>query len=165
MVQTLTFTGGIDDSLSQGIHAVYFNSPQPVKTLVLNISSSGGSVLSAITAYNLLKSLPCEVHTHNLGEVSSAAVLPYLAGTVRTAEEISKFFIHPLDLNFTGSLPFFRVQEALSNLEQDINSYAGIVTREAPIIAERYDVTELLKHESLVLSPRDAFSLGLITHV
>ena len=49
--------------------------------LVINIGSYGGDVAAGIVLYNYLKSLPFEVMTHNIGEVSSSAILFYLGGT------------------------------------------------------------------------------------
>ena len=51
-------------------------------------STVGGKV---ILPYNYLKTLPYIVHTRNIGYVESAAILPFLAGRIRSAEPMSKF--------------------------------------------------------------------------
>ena len=66
-------------------------------TLIINIDSTGGNVSDGIAIYNIIKKLPCNVITHNLGNVSSAAILLYMAGKTRTAADISKFMIHYLN--------------------------------------------------------------------
>lgn len=49
-----------------------------IKHLQLNISSLGGSMPHAIAIYNFLKNMPFSIKTHNLAEVTSAAVILYL---------------------------------------------------------------------------------------
>lgn len=163
MTFTITHVGSIDDGFVNGLQSVVTSNSHRIDSLLLNISSLGGSVTAGIAAYNYLKSLPFKVHTHNLGEVSSAAILPYLAGNIRTTEPISKFVIHPVEISLTESAPFFKVQELLSSLSVDIDNYAMIVETEAPEIKKELDVSDLLKHNSFVISSDEALRFGLIT--
>ena len=165
MNHIITHVGEINDNFVNSIQQIILSFPEKPESLTLNISSSGGSVISGITAYNFLKTLPYPVRCHNLGEVSSAAILPYLAGSIRTAEIISKFMLHPVEISFQGSLAFFKVEETLSIISQDIDNYAAIVKREVPQFAEDYDIVDLLKHKSLVMSPSDAHSVGIVTDI
>lgn len=160
---TITHVGPIDDNFVVSIQQIIFSYREQPSSLRLNISSSGGSVISGITAYNFLKQLPYPIVCHNLGEVSSAAILPYLAGSIRTAEPISKFMLHPVEIPMQGSLAFFKVEETLSIIAKDIDNYASIVKREVPQFAEKHDIVDLLKHKSLVMSPSDAYSAGILT--
>lgn len=161
----ITHVGPIDDAFVTSIQQIILSYSEQPDSLCLNISSGGGSVISGITAYNFLKQLPYPVRCHNLGEVSSAAILPYLAGVVRTAESISKFMIHPVEFPLNDSMPFFKVEETLSILSKDIENYAAIVNHEIPDFSQHHNVVELLKHKSLVLSPTEAFAVGIVTTV
>jgi ATP-dependent protease ClpP protease subunit len=103
---------------------------KPISSLTINISSLGGCVASGITIYNYLKQQPFPIATHNLGEVSSAALLLYLAGSTRTAAPVSKFMIHPIKIGISGDFPYFQVEELLKSIDMDIKNYARIVDSE-----------------------------------
>lgn len=165
MHYAITHVGPIDDDFVNNIQRIIYSYEEVPESLCLNISSGGGSVISGITAYNFLKQLPYPLKCHNLGEVSSAAILPYLAGVERTAEAVSKFMLHPVEIALNTSMPFFKVEETLSIIAQDIENYAAIVNREIPDFSHHYNVIELLKHQSLVLSPLDAHSVGIVTSI
>ena len=131
--------------------------------LTININSTGGSVSEGIAAYNIIKQLPCKVVTHNLGEVSSAAILLYMAGNIRTASDISKFLIHPVKMGINENCNYYRLKELYANLEADINRYFSVLITEIPNITQIYDIENFLKHDSLVLSKKEAISCGMVT--
>lgn len=133
-------------------------------TLTININSTGGNVSSGIAIFNIVKKLSCNVVTHNLGEVSSAAILLYMAGKTRTAADISKFIIHPLTMNLNTTCNYYQLKELFSNLETDINNYLSIVTTEMPTITQKYDILNSLKCEALLLTKDDAVACGIVTN-
>lgn len=67
--------------------------PRP-RCLVLCIASEGGFVDQAIYAYEVLRTLPVALITHNLGVVASAACVLYAAGRKRVASPGSVFLAH-----------------------------------------------------------------------
>ncbi len=161
---TVNHVGPIDDNFVNGIQNFIYAQTQPIEFLRLNISSQGGGVIFGITAYNFLKQLPFPVFTHNLGEVSSAAILPYLAGSTRTAEAFSKFMFHPVEISVGNNVPFFKVEELLNTVNADIDMYCGIVRKELPQLSEKYDIHDLLTHNSLTISTMsDAIEFGIVT--
>ena len=133
-------------------------------TLVINIHSAGGNVSDAILMFNIIKNLSCNVVTHNLGEVLSAAVLLYMAGKTRTAADISKFLIHPLKANPNGAYNYYQLREVFDNLAADINNYYSIVTTAVPAITEKYDILKSLTCEALILTKNDAVACGIVTN-
>jgi ATP-dependent Clp protease protease subunit len=62
--------------------------------LTIAISSPGGNVVSGVTMYNSLISMPYEIVTHNIGNVDSIAVVIFLAGARRLANPASTFMFH-----------------------------------------------------------------------
>jgi ATP-dependent protease ClpP protease subunit len=50
--------------------------------------------MDGFAIYNLLQSLPYEVHTHNIGAIQSIANVVFLAGDRRTAAPESSFMLH-----------------------------------------------------------------------
>lgn len=131
--------------------------------LQINFSSIGGELTPAIALYNYLKKIPTEITTHNIGEVSSAAVLPYLAGNIRTATPSSRFTIHPIRCG-GNNLSIFQVEEMLMSLRTDINSYAHIVNTETNSLNGLANVHTCLESHGIVFNVETAFQAGLTTH-
>lgn len=67
------------------------------------IASDGGDIRQAFRGFYFLSTLPVVLHTHNCGYVDSAAVLLFLAGTVRSATAEASFFLHSLECTFEKS--------------------------------------------------------------
>ena len=164
-IYTITHVGPIDENFVNAIINIVNSFKAMPAELIISISSGGGSVIHGITAYNYLKKLPCKVHTHNMGEVSSAAILPFLAGSVRTADKVAKFMFHPVTIGINEQMSHPRFAELLSMLERDINNYAEIVKREVPTLCEEHDIESVLKHDTLVLTPAEGLACGLLTNV
>ena len=92
-ISTMRLMGAISGALQQG-----------AKTITLCISSSGGMADQAFYAYELLKSCPAELTTHNVGAVCSAAMYIFLAGSKRFAVPNANFLMHKTTLTIpTGS--------------------------------------------------------------
>jgi len=157
------FIGVINDENMLALRNFIESQNEQITSLVINISSLGGSVTSGVTMYNYIKQQNFTVITHNLGEVSSAAILLYLAGSIRTASSISKFMFHPIKIGFGGDLPYYQVEEILKNIDADINNYAKIVNIETQSLNGIYDVDKYLRTDSLTLTPEDAHKCGIIT--
>lgn len=133
--------------------------------LSINICSTGGAVNAAFAVYNYLKSLPFPVQTNNLGDVSSAALLFYLAGSTRVAENVSKFMIHPVELTINEALSYFKVEQLLYSLELDIKHYCDIINQETNCLNGKYDVEHYLKTESIFFEKQSAYDCGIITQL
>lgn len=162
-IHSITHIGEINDSFVISIMNI-IGDLNPLPTVIrINISSGGGDVRAGITAYNYLKQLPCIVHTHNLGEVSSAAVLPFLAGKIRTADDVAKFVFHPATLTLNETISYPRLKELVSIIDGDIRNYATIVSKEIPAFCSDHDIMSLLTHDTVTLTPSCAYNCGLLT--
>lgn len=166
MLYTFSFAGEINArSLVDFINFINSNKNiTPNDTLIININSPGGNLSDGIAIYNTIKQLPYNIITHNLGEVSSAAILLYMAGKTRTAEDISKFVIHPPIRSLNGNHNYYQLKEVFENLTTDINNYCSIVTTTVPTITEKYDILKSLTCEALVLTKNDAVACGIVTN-
>lgn len=165
MYMTYNFIDNInDDSINKLVSSI-LSEGDSIDHLYLNISSLGGSVTPAITAYNFLKKCPFRVTTHNLGEVTSAAVIMYLAGSTRTAEKISKFVMHPIKGCMARDLSYYQLQELVQLIDADIKNYALIVNQETNSLNGLYDIEECLKGNSITLHPQSAYQCGIITQM
>jgi len=76
------------------------NSKEPIHVF---IDTDGGSLKTALSIYDILKSFNGPVYTYALSEVSSAGVLIYLAGEKRYAFPHSQFMTHPSSLSVSGT--------------------------------------------------------------
>lgn len=92
------------------------------------ISSDGGDIRQAFRAFYFLTTLPLELHTHNSGNVDSAAVLLFLAGTVRSAAAEAHFSLHPLECTFEKSttLSHDQLRNILMRLDSDFHRVTSL---------------------------------------
>lgn len=163
MTFTLNYIGLIDDAFVATLSAQMQSLSNDVDTLCIVFNSQGGSVSAGVAAYNLLKGSRFKLITHNLGEVSSAAILPYLAGSVRTTEDHAKFGLHPLEITFQTPMAKPKLEELYKNICQDIDNYVGIIVKEVPRLSEKYDVVSIVTNSSLVLSSAESRAVGIVT--
>jgi len=67
---------------------------QQIKSVYLLISTDGGQVLEGMTLYNVLRGLPFDLTTHNIGSVNSIGNVVFLAGQQRYASPTANFMFH-----------------------------------------------------------------------
>jgi ATP-dependent protease ClpP protease subunit len=70
-----------------------------VQEIYLLLSTQGGDVMSGINLYNVLRSLPAKLTTHNVGNVDSIGNAIFLAGHERYASRHSTFMFHGVGFN------------------------------------------------------------------
>lgn len=111
-----------------------------VKRAQLHISSPGGSVSRGIDLHNLLKRLPIEFTTHNVGSVDSIANAIYLAGEHRYVSPNANFLMHGVSMGFSNGR---------ANEKQLVNALAGVRRDHASIARTIADRTKLTKKQIL----------------
>ena len=140
-------------ALHQGAEAVH-----------LRISSEGGHLASGFAAFGLLSSLPIPLHTHNNGNVESAAVLLYLAGSDRTAAEHSRFVLHPLNWGTpAGQVDHSRLSEWNGSLNFDRDRYCAIFKQATQGAQVPIDVSKHLQNEALIIGSAAATDARIVT--
>lgn len=160
---TFDYIGNICDDNMLALRQFIEAQTDNILSLTINISSSGGSVSSGITLYNYLKQKNFTVITHNLSEVSSAAILLYLAGNIRTASEVSKFIIHPLTYNLASDLTYPQIKELYESISLDISNYEKIVNENTNSLNGLFNTHKFLCSDSIILDYSGACKCGLIT--
>jgi ATP-dependent Clp protease protease subunit len=106
----INFAVPVDNNSTNGLlRVVSAQMAQGVRKITILISSPGGDTVSAFAAYNILKNLPIDLTTINVGTVDSAALLIYCAASHRQSLDGPgiRFLIHgnsatngiPLDAN------------------------------------------------------------------
>ena len=100
------------------------------KCIHLAIHSSGGSVPIALALANILQSLPCEIVTYNMGNVDSAAVIVFAAGTTRICARDAVFHTHPISKELTGPQTADMLLSAAREIHADTERVANYLSRQ-----------------------------------
>lgn len=104
---------------------------QNVKTVHLLLSTPGGQVNCGITIYNILRGMPFELITHNVGNVDSIGNVIFLAGAKRFACAHSTFMFHGVGFDIVQPARFEEktLRERMQSLDAD-QSRIGAIIRE-----------------------------------
>ena len=119
-----------------------------VDTICLFMSTIGGNVNCGMTLYNVLKDMPFNLITHNVGMVASIGNVVFLAGEMRYAVPTGCFLFHEVSLSHSGDLDIVRKQivewtDIIKNSEHQI----GAVLRERTSILET-EIEEFFERQS-----------------
>lgn len=132
-----------------------------VSSIYLMLSTPGGSVPHGITLYNFLRSLPCPLVIHNIGNVDSIGNAVFLAADVRYASPHSTFMFHGVgwDMQQGTRLEEKQVKEILDGILSSQKRIGDIVQERSSIKAE--DIGSLFL-EAKTLDAATATSLGIV---
>src|SRR5438445_5310379 len=108
-----------------------------VRRVYLMLSTPGGSVMHWINLYNVLRAMPFELITHNVGNVDSIGNAIFLAGEKRYASPHSTFMFHGVGFDVNQPL---RMEEKL--LRERLDAILSDQKRIGSIIVERTQITE-----------------------
>jgi ATP-dependent protease ClpP protease subunit len=134
-----------------------------VDNITILISSPGGEVVSGISAYNYLKSLPIKLTTYNFGEVDSIAVALYCAGQYRFSVPNGAFLVHGIAANFPQTpLDLEVVEEEVHSMESQTNTLAGVISA---CTGQNRDVVASAIKRKTVLSAQAAKEWGLVQKI
>lgn len=161
-VAYLSFSAEVSQKTTEsllGVCAQYAN--QGLDKLVLLFSTPGGSVMNGLTIYNVLRSLPYPIVTHNVGQVNSIGNVVFLAGDERYATPHSTFMFHGVgfDVNKPTRFEEKKLRERLDSIQSDQD-------RIAEILIERSEITDdharELFLEAQTKNPTFALDHGLV---
>jgi ATP-dependent protease ClpP protease subunit len=156
----LSFCGPIDShGASRIADALNTAVNKGVDDVYLTMSSPGGYVADGIFLYNHIRALPLDVHMHNVGSVSSIAVVVFLAGRHRNVSQHAAFLIHPTTVAANNaSLAPAPLKSALDTaLAEDIRT-EEILRAHARLPEE---LLAARRHRDVFLSASEAIRYGL----
>jgi ATP-dependent Clp protease protease subunit len=160
------FTALIDPKTAQALLGVLANcATQKVKRVYLAISTPGGDVVQGITLYNILRGMPFELVTHNVGNVDSIGNAVFLAGTRRYASKHSTFMFHGVGFDFknhTGRLEEKNVREMLANIASNHERIGSVLEERTKI--DKSVIPELFR-EAQTKNATFAVSHGIIDEI
>lgn len=137
---------------------------QGFRKIHILLSTPGGSVAHGITIYNVLRGMPIELTTHNVGNVDSIGTVVFLAGSKRLSCAQSTFMQHGVAFGFPGPATLFE-----KNLQEHLHSVQADQLRIAEIYKERagidQDKAEKLFLGETRMSAADAKALGLVHEI
>jgi ATP-dependent protease ClpP protease subunit len=134
----VSFSAEIIPSTTESLIAVMADcTNKGVKQVYLMLSTPGGLVMHGLNLYNVLRAMPFELITHNVGNVDSIGNAVFLAGSKRYACPHSTFMFHGVGFNAN---PGDRLEE--KDLREKLNSLTSDQKRIGAIIAERTKISE-----------------------
>jgi ATP-dependent protease ClpP protease subunit len=161
----VSFSAEINPNTTESLISVMANLVnQRVKTIHLLMSTPGGSVMNGMNVYNILRGLPVELITHNVGNVDSIGNAIFLAGSKRYATAQSTFMFHGVGFDIPN-----RVRLEEKHLKEQLQSVLSDQKRIGAIITERTKITEedasVLFREAQTKNATDAVSLGIVHEI
>jgi len=142
----VSFSAEINPSTTEGLIAVMAScANEQVKKVYLLLSTSGGKVSNGLNIYGAVKGMPFEVVTHNVGNVDSIGIAPFLAGSTRYACKHSTFMFHGVGFTAQQQQRFEvkDLEERLSSLKSDEERIGKIITENTKV--SENEVAEIFK--------------------
>jgi ATP-dependent Clp protease, protease subunit len=130
------------------------------KPILLELTTSGGSVISAFSIINCMNNLKVDVHTIINGCAASAGTLISLAGKKRYIYKYSYVLIHEIRSSFWGKLTtiedqYNNTQKMMTNIIDYYKQYLKM---------EEKELTDILQRDRF-LSPDDCLKIGLVEQI
>lgn len=137
---------------------------QGVKQVYLMISTPGGSVMHGMNIYNVLRALPIELITHNVGNVDSIGNAIFLAGAKRYACQHSTFMFHGVGFDVPQQMRIEEkfLRERLDGITSDQKRIGSVIEERTRI--EKDDIARLFL-EAQTKDSAFAVGCGIIDEV
>lgn len=129
----VSFSAEINPSTTESLIALLSQQiNMGIQEVYILLSTPGGSVMNGLNLYNILRSLPIKLITHNVGNVDSIGNAIFLAGQERYACPHSTFMFHGVGFDIPGQI---RLEEKL--LRERLQAILADQNRIGSIIGER----------------------------
>ncbi len=137
------------------------HSPSPIHLVV---STYGGSVDEMFSLYDVIKFLPCPVHTIALGKVMSAGVLLLASGVKgkRLIGKSSRIMIHPVSAGAQGNV--FEMINETEELKRLQTLMVESLVSETKMSKEKAEEI-MASGRDYYLTPGEAISLGIVDRI
>jgi ATP-dependent Clp protease protease subunit len=129
----------------------------------LAIQSPGGSVSVALALANLLLSLSCPITTYNIGNVDSAALIVFAAGTERICCPEAMFATHPISKKVEGIQTIATLASLIKEIEEDTRRVTEFIARQTK--KEPPSTWRELLSKTQIISSDEALKLGLVHRI
>jgi ATP-dependent Clp protease protease subunit len=114
---------------------------QGVSKVVLCLSSPGGDVMSGMNIYNMLRAMPFDLVTHNVGNVDSISNAVFLAGDRRYACSNSTFMFHGVGFSPEAGKHFEEklLRERLEGVLADQKRIGAVIEERTELAGEQIE--------------------------
>lgn len=135
-----------------------------VQKVNLLISSPGGAVMNGFNLYNVLKGMPFELTTHNVGNVDSIGNVIFLSGKIRYACPNATFMFHGAGFNSRPNerLEQKNLEEKLNNLLSDQKRIGHVIVQHSTLKAKQ---VSLLFKQAVTKNAEYALNSGIIHEI
>lgn len=135
-----------------------------VQSVYLLLSTPGGMVMNGLNLYNVLRSLPFELTTHNVGNVDSIGNAVFLAGKQRYAVSNATFMFHGVGFNAQQQQRFEEknLRERLDSVLSDQRRIGSIIAQHTNLNAKQ--IAQLFR-QAQTKDARYAMSKGIIQDI
>jgi len=161
----VSFSAEINPSTTEGLIGVMTDCANlKVQKVYLLISTPGGTVMNGLNLYNVLKGLPFELTTHNVGNVDSIGNAVFLAGKIRYATATATFMFHGVGFNMEQQQRFGQkdLEERLNNVLADQKRIGSIIAQHTNLNARQ--VASLFR-QAQTKDAQYALSKGIIQNI
>ncbi len=161
----VSFSAEINPNTTESLIAIMSNcAALKVSEVYLMVSTPGGSVMNGINLYNVLRSMPFKLITHNVGNVDSIGNAIFLAGEKRYACPHSTFMFHGVGCDVTGGARLEEkfLRERLDSILSDQNRIGAIIAQHTNLKGS--EVAELFR-EAQTKDATYAVSCGIVHEV
>ena len=134
----VSFSAEINPNTIESLIAVMAEcSNSGVRQVHLLLSTPGGDVRCGFNLYNVLRAMPFELITHNVGNVDSIGNVVFLAGMKRYAVSNATFMFHGVGFNVNNQrLEEKDVRERLDGILSDQRRMGDVITQHTGISQE-----------------------------
>jgi ATP-dependent Clp protease, protease subunit len=129
----------------------------------LSITSRGGIVASAMHLFNFIRSLAVPVTIHNTGQISSAALIVFLAGQRRTCSRYAAFMHHPSAFSSERGMPANEAAAQIEALKSADLRTDDLLRDQCGAIPQA--IMEAAEHQDVTISAEDALEYGIVHEV
>jgi ATP-dependent protease ClpP protease subunit len=140
----VSFSAEIIPMTTESLIALLFQQVNAgVRNVHLLMSTPGGTVMNGLNLYHVLRGLPLELTTHNVGNVDSIGNAVFLAGKHRYACANSTFMFHGVGFDVKQQMRFEEkmLKERLDGVLSD-QARIGAIIKERTRLAE-YEIKKL----------------------
>lgn len=153
-----------EQSISNVIAQLFFHANDSTRPINLVISTCGGSVDEMFALYDVIKFLPCPVHTFALGKVMSAGILLLASGAKghRMVGKSARLMIHPISSGMGGNL--FEIINETNELKRMQANMVEALVNESSMTKKQLEQL-MAKGTDKYLTPEEAIKLGIVDKV
>lgn len=157
----IEFIGQINpENTEKLIQTIREKVPDNCERIHLAIQSLGGAVPVALALANMLKSLKCEIKTYNVGNVDSAAIIVFSAGTDRVCSAHATFGVHPVAKILNGEYTAESLTQILNEIEIDTEKVAECISQNIKSTTPSAWKTIMSTYHTL--NAKEAIDIGLV---